>query len=137
MSCVGKSTFAKLAAGIFSSHSVVEFDRYFPWFEFETLQISIGEAFKPVAGAIGKHERCIVDGWHLCDRNGLYFPSNCKTVLLYGNMEEIQTRYKDHVISRDHMYERWYGNQVNYDMYVFSGGGRFTVVDKSVYEKGR
>lgn len=111
MSCSGKTTFAKQVI----SHHHLCFDALFPWHVIETFGLSISEALQEVS------KNCIppfiLDGWHLGDKEGKYFPESTKVYLVYAPYEQIVDRYRVPVFDRSDytsMFRRWY-YEVDYD----------------------
>lgn len=103
-SCVGKTTFAKLLPNPY-----ICFDALFPWHQIETLDLSLSQAMSHVEWFCTGN--FVLDGWHLSDPTGLYFPKDVTVYVLYAGYEKIIGQYRVEVANpKQHrpMFDKWY-----------------------------
>lgn len=130
MSCSGKTTFAK------QFDHYLCFDALFPWHMIETLGLSISQALEYVSA------HCcppfILDGWHLSDIGGKYFPNGTRVYVVYAEYEKIISQYRVKVYDKmDYMpmFRKWY--EIDYDSLnarYFYNQGDFIETSKSQFE---
>jgi hypothetical protein len=104
MSCVGKTTFAKLLPNRY-----ICFDALFPWHQIEGFNLSISEALAHVNWFCTND--FTLDGWHLSDPTGLYFPWDCMVYVVYAPYEKIIGQYRVEVTDPNQhrpMFDKWY-----------------------------
>ena len=107
MSCVGKTTFAKLM----KDHTYFCFDAMFNWHLIETLGLSIETNLKHVAELCNSVPNFVLDGWHLADKTGSLFPPGTTAYVVYDDYESIIRRYRVPVPDKmQHMpmFNKWY-----------------------------
>lgn len=104
MSCVGKTTFAKLLP---NRH--ICFDSLFPWHQIEAFSLSLSEALAHVNWFC--EGDFVLDGWHLSDPTGLYFPRDVEVYVVYAPYKKIIDQYRVGVNNPNQhrpMFDKWY-----------------------------
>lgn len=108
MSCVGKTTFAKIIG-----HPYICFDALFPWYEIELFEASTSASLKYVRDScVG--EKFVLDGWHLSDIKCQYLPIESTVYCLYADYDFIIRQYRISVCEYEEfrmMFGRWYNKQ--------------------------
>lgn len=106
MSCAGKTTFARSIV----DHQYICFDAMFNWHEIETLGLSISANLLAVKQECEKHDRYVLDGWHLGDCEGLFLPEGATAYVVYASYDTIASRYPEGVVGEAHlpMFMQWY-----------------------------
>lgn len=104
MSCVGKTTFAKL-----TEYEYYCFDALFPWHQIETFGMSITKALLHVAKSCVANQ-FILDGWHTSDLECKLLPQT-SVYVIYSSYNHIIDQYRTLVLDREEhfsMYTKWY-----------------------------
>jgi len=112
MSCSGKTKFALE----FDDHHYSCFDALFPWHLIETLGLSIDENLRFISDHFFVEEKCVLDGWHLSDKDGDILPDCARVYVVYAPYEQIIDQYRVPVQDRDQhrpMFRKWY-HEINY-----------------------
>ncbi len=120
MSCVGKTTFAKRL-----SHDYLCFDAMFPWHDIETLGLSIDVSLDAIRQECERHERFVLDGWHLADPLVEHCP-RATIYVVYAPYEQIISQYRVPVDSADQhycMFKQWY--DIGFPARYFLNRGEF------------
>lgn len=113
-SCAGKTTFAKQL----TDHHYYCFDALFNWHMIEGLGLSICSELDYL------REQCtagkfVLDGWHLADKSGVFFPPDSCVYVLYAPYDQIISQYRVPVPYHDvhrPMFKKWYFD-VDYTKY--------------------
>jgi GTPase SAR1 family protein len=106
-SCVGKTTFAKELTG----HVYHCFDQLFHWHLIETFGLSIETNLAHIHNTCQIHPKFILDGWHLSDKDGLFFPPGTVAYVVYATYDQIISQYRVPVFEHDEhraMFDKWY-----------------------------
>ena len=113
-SCVGKSTMARLM----TDHHYVCFDSLFPWHEIETFGLSTTAALQSVKEFCEQFPKFVLDGWHLSDVAGDWFPEGVAVYVLYADYDQVIDQYRrpvdEHEEHRE-MFNKWY--DLEYEKY--------------------
>lgn len=131
MSCVGKTTFAKLL----TTHHYYCFDELFPWHLIESFNMSISSALEHVI------KQCvnvpfILDGWHTSDLVGNYLPDDIKIYVIFAEYPQIIKQYRIPVLDfNEHylMYQKWYKFPYKDVRYFLNNGVHFNEITKFVF----
>ena len=106
MSCVGKTTFAKQL----KDHVYYCFDALFQWHLIETLGLSSSQNLQHVKESCVA-DKFVLDGWHLSDLTGIFFPEDVCVYVIYSEYERIIDQYRVPVADKyEHksMFKKWY-----------------------------
>lgn len=133
MSCVGKTTFARLFP---EAHRC--FDALFPWHLIETFGLSTTAALEHVRRSVGDGH-FVLDGWHLADRAGHFLPPGAAVYVVYAPYDQILAQYRIPVIDHEEfrpMFDEWY-RSVPYDELpgtrYFRNAGEFVETDREAF----
>lgn len=134
MSCVGKTTFAQQLP----DHHYYCFDALFRWHDIEGLGLSISANLAHIKDQCIA-PRFVLDGWHLADKSGRYFPGGAAVYLVYAPYRQVLSQYRVPVVDgNEHwqMFQRWYG-EVDYCCFesvrYFRNVGDFEEMSKPEY----
>jgi len=134
MSCVGKTTLAKLM----TDHMYFCFDAMFNWHLVETLGMSIESNLKHVAILCDPVPNFVLDGWHLADKAGSLFPKDTTAYLLYDDYDSIIRRYRVPVLNQlQHMpmYQKWYDLELSKPIrYIRNDGEKFVETTENEFK---
>lgn len=129
MSCVGKTTFAQSIP-----NSYLCFDALFPWHTMETLGLSFDVAMKKVKSECELNVSFVLDGWHLGDEQGVYFPSNTTAYVLIAPYCRIISQYRVQVDDPNQhlgMFKKWYSIKYPSPTRYFVNEGCFKEISES------
>lgn len=132
MSCVGKTTFAKLM----TDHTYFCFDAMFNWHLIETLGLSIEANLRHVSEVCDTAANFVLDGWHLADKTGSLFPPGTTAYVVCDDYESIIKRYRVPVLDKlQHMpmYRKWYDLQLSCPVRYFKNDGKSIVETESYF----
>jgi adenylate kinase family enzyme len=107
MSCAGKTYFAN---NYLEDHTYYCFDAMFNWHGIETMGLSISANMKALVRQC-KSERYVLDGWHLCDKQGEYIPEDATVYVIYADYARIVDQYRievNHPEEYRSMFHKWY-----------------------------
>ena len=110
MSCVGKTTFAKLL----TEYHYYCFDAMFYWHQIEVLGGSIKQNLIDIQKQCCA-DKFVLDGWSLGDTNGEFLPQGSVVYVIYTTYENIINQYRIEVSDPEEhrtMFKKWYG--INY-----------------------
>lgn len=131
MSCVGKTTFAKLI-----DRPYICFDYWFEWHTIETLSLPISNALDFILSEALKQDRFVIDGWHLAGANYI-FPKDVCVIVLYASHKRIIDQYRVPITAYDFhrkMYDQWYQNDLIFDNIRFvENKGDFVETNKEEF----
>lgn len=125
MSCVGKTTFAKLII----DHEYFCFDAMFNWHLIETLGLSIETGLKHISGICNTVPKFVLDGWNLADKTGSLFPTGVTAYIVYDDYDSIIRRYRVPVENKTQhlpMFCKWYDIKLSVPVRYFRNGTDFT-----------
>ena len=114
MSCVGKTTFAKQL----KDHVYYCFDALFQWHLIETLGLSSSENLQHIKKSCVA-DKFILDGWHLSDASGKFFPDDVCVYVLYSEYDRIIDQYRVSVTDKNehkNMFKKWY-HEIEYSAF--------------------
>lgn len=133
-SCVGKTTFASKLL----YHHYYCFDAMFHWHDIENFGLSIQSNLKTIK-EFCKEDKFVLDGWSLCDKEGVFLPKDAAVYVVYSSYEKIISQYRIEVIDPEEfkmMYEKWY-NYVDYTIFgkvrYFLNSGEFTETNRDKF----
>lgn len=124
MSCVGKTTFAKLI----TSHEYFCFDAMFNWHLVETLGLSIETGLKHVSEICDPVPKFVLDGWHLADKTGSFLPLGTTVYVVYDDYDSIIRRYRvpvENKMQHMPMFCKWYDLDLSVPVRYFKNGTGF------------
>lgn len=135
-SCSGKTTFS-----LQLDNHYYCFDALFKWHIIETLCLSTDRCLLNAVDQI-KHEKFVLDGWHLSDKTGKLLPNNVSCYLIYAEYEQIISQYRALVVTKDQywlMFKEWYCF-VNYEnlpgiRYFFNNGDNFIETEQNSFNE--
>lgn len=122
MSCSGKTTFATNVKG----HRYICFDEFFPWHDIETLGISAKQYLIKIRDMLS--DKCILDGWHLSDKNFNLLSKEIKVYAVYSEYDFIVNNYRGKIngpLAYENMYDLWYTRDLKVDKYIRNKGNCF------------
>lgn len=103
---MGKTTYAQTL----KDHVSYCFDALFPWNDIETFGLSTEEGLRHVReSCIGP--KFVLDGWHLSDSTGEFFPPDAEVHVVYAPYDQIISQYRVPVEEHDQhrpMFRKWY-----------------------------
>ncbi len=120
MSCVGKTTFAKLM----TDHQYFCFDALFNWHLIETLGLSIDAGLRHASNVCESAPKFVLDGWNLADKKCELIPSNTTVYVLYDDYDSIIRRYRVPVMNHNEhlsMFNKWYDLEMDVTVRYFKG----------------
>lgn len=106
-SCVGKTTFAKQL----TEHTYQCFDQLFHWHLIETFGLSIETNLAHIRNTCQACTRFVLDGWHLSDKEGSFFPPGAAAYVIYAPYNQIISQYRVPVYEHEEhraMFDKWY-----------------------------
>ena len=105
-SCVGKTHFAHQI-----DRTYVCFDALFPWHQIEGLGLSTSRALQYIKETCDSMSEFVLDGWHLSDQIGSFFPEDVCVYVLFASYSQIISQYRVKVDEPDQhrsMFNKWY-----------------------------